>query len=246
MASTDWSIPDLWLDRIRGTRLLYPASGADIIEPLAVFADTIDHFTFADLNAGYGNRISLRPETMLPWRLDPVIKRTGDDAAPIARRSDAAGSHREVDPAHTTRTYTHMETERRITVCWRRGFGQYAVQAEPARGLGVFMHRGDSFGDGGSAVSFLANRPRRHAPLANLLAQIETRLADFALVVSDGSNTALKPLMICARETSRPPGQSFAMAAGTRFQTRGFTWELVGYMGMRSGPTLVWGLTRRR
>lgn len=249
MASDDWSIPDPWLERIRGSRLLYPCCGDDIAEPLSVFADYVDHFTFADIRSGYGNRVSPKPESYLPYRTEAAVRRTGDCAARVERLRDGVRSYLDVTPAVTMRTYAHLDTGRQIAVCWRRGFGQYAVRAEPDRGLGVFMHRGDGFGEGGSAVLFLSNRRRRHAPISNLLTQIEAKLADHALVISDGCNTSLKPLKICERQRSQPPGQSFAMADGARFRTDAFAWELVGYMSNRTGgtgysPTMVWGVTR--
>lgn len=58
----------------------------------------------------------------------------------------------------------------------------------------MFMHRGDSVGEGESSVYFLANKKTRYEPCGNLLDKLSSRLTDQAIVITDSSNTSIGPL----------------------------------------------------
>jgi hypothetical protein len=120
--------------------------------------------------------------------------------------------------------------------------------------LGVFMHRGDSQGEGGSNVWFLANRRRDHEPVSNLWDKISIRLADQSIVVTDGSNCRIRQIRALKRrlrEIRRSSGRAtisvdaYNEAKGLQFIYGPFEWKVIGYLKPRYGPTLVWGLTRR-
>jgi len=53
------------------------------------------------------------------------------------------------------RTVERVSDGRRLTVIRRCGYEQYALGEFPNRSIGVFVHRGDSPGEGGSNVCFL-------------------------------------------------------------------------------------------
>lgn len=77
--------------------------------------------------------------------------------------------YRFLAPSKLAETYERVGDRRRITVIRRRGFGQYALSTEFADGsVGVFMHRGDISGEGGSNIYYLANMQSRHEPVGNL------------------------------------------------------------------------------
>jgi hypothetical protein len=97
--------------------------------------------------------------------------------------------------------YNRISDGRRTKVVRRRGFGQYALAEFPAQSIGVFVQRGDSSGEGGSNVNYLANKKRDHEPLSNLFSKLSCKLSDPALVISDGSNANRKFL----REFHRRP-----------------------------------------
>jgi hypothetical protein len=58
----------------------------------------------------------------------------------------------------------------------------------------IFMHRGDSPGESGSNVYFLADKKSRHEPCGMLFSKLSVKLADRALIITDGSNTGIKRL----------------------------------------------------
>lgn len=128
---------------------------------------------------------------------------------------------RQIDPARLEETYLHEASGRLIRVTRRRGFAQYALKEIPNGSLGVFFHRGDSMGEGGSDAWFLANRPRRHPPLSNLFARLKQKLAYPALIASDGSNTTFEPIVTAVRSDAQQPMQ---------FKLEGLHWVRVGTM----------------
>jgi hypothetical protein len=129
----------------------------------------------------------------------------------------------------------------------RRGFGQYALTNEFSdASIGVFVHRGDSPGEGGSNVYYLANRARDHEPCSNLLAKLVTKLAHRALIVSDGSNSRCRKLkrFHCCNDVSG--NEAFAQMKSERICFGGLNWRCVGYLSNKYGPTLVWEVHSQR
>lgn len=236
-------MPDLWLQRIRGTRFLYPSSGADHAEALELFSPFLDRFMFADILRGYGARVRPKPENVIPSVSHSVVQ-NGDCMAAIGRRRIDGRQRCHLDPAHTIRTYVRRNDQREIEVCWRRGFGQFAIHEQPVGQLGVFMHRGDSGGESGSGIHYFGDLVRSYPPLSRLWSHIESKLAPYSLAISDGSNSCFEHLRISYRD-ARSSQDAFAQYAGTVARTDNHDWELVGYLKRRNGPTFVWGLTRR-
>jgi hypothetical protein len=68
--------------------------------------------------------------------------------------------YRKLEPGRLKQLYERVSDGRRLTVIRRRGFGQYVLGEFPNRSIGVFVHRGDSPGDGGSNTYFLANNTK--------------------------------------------------------------------------------------
>ena len=68
--------------------------------------------------------------------------------------------YRKLEPGRLKQLYERVSDSRRLTVIRRRGFGQYVLGEFPNRSIGVFVHRGDSPGDGGSNTYFLANNTK--------------------------------------------------------------------------------------
>ena len=89
-------------------------------------------------------------------------------------------------------------------------------------------------------VYFLANRPRTYDPCSNLFEKLSYRLADRALVVSDGSNALIRQLL---RFHNSPTDGRSAWSAFRqhKFEYGDFHWSCVGWLTHRNGPTLVWG-----
>lgn len=201
-------------------RLFYPCAGEDWAPVLDYFVAEVDHFIFADLHYQFDR---IRPMDVPGLRLLP--ERTWLDGRAFAalERPSAYGRRgpRQIDPARLEETYLHEASGRLIRVTRRRGFAQYALKEIPNGSLGVFFHRGDSMGEGGSDAWFLANRPRRHPPLSNLFARLKQKLAYPALIASDGSNTTFEPLITAVRSDAQQPVQ---------FELEGLHWARVGTM----------------
>lgn len=112
----------------------------------------------------------------------------------------------------------------------RRGFGQYALHELPDGSLSMFMHRGDSPGEGGSNVFYLSNRRTSHKPLSSLMSVIKRKLAYPALIASDGSNTTISELMASAKGSNEIKA----------FESHCLQWHRHPTLDLLSGITKVW------
>jgi hypothetical protein len=240
---SDFFVEPSWLNAVKGTRFYYPAAYLDHMEALEVFQDVVDEFWFADSHYPADLRIepALGKESI--FRLLEV-ERNGAINARQEQRQDLLGhSFNYLEPSRLIERY-EREDGRKITVVRRRGYGQIGLMEEFAeKELGVFMHRGDSNNDGGSGVWFLSNRKARYQPCGLLFDKLATRLADESLIVSDGSNCAIKEVkkFYFKNVTAEHAYNHFQ---GCNFDFGGFHWRCVGWLGERYGPTLVWGLMR--
>ena len=240
---SDFYIHPDWLESVRGTIFFYPAAFTDHQQSLDVFMDVIAEFWFADTNYPAGLHMTPALNGRTGVRL-MSSETTGPVTAVMENRVDVTGnSHRHLLPSKLVEKYVR-ENGTALTVVRRRGFGQIALTTEfSERSIGVFMHRGDSIGEGGSNVYFLANKKRRYEPCGNLLDKLSSRLTDRAMVISDGSNTHIGPL--CRFHGSELDGHdAFNRLQGCSFSRAGFRWSCVGWLSRRYGPTLVWGLER--
>jgi hypothetical protein len=235
--------PD-WLRSIQGGVFYYPAAGADLDEPVAVLHEYIDTFWFCDIE---------RPEKKLSVLTGPSLKyclterdTSGPVDAKIRMRSDDSGAmYRYLEPSLITEIYKN-ENGRHISILRRRGFGQIGLVKEFSRhSISVFMHRGDSQGEGGSNAYFLANKRASYPPCANLFSTLSERLADRALIISDGSNSRfswVRRFHLPDRVSGKEAYAYHASKPGRQFG--GFSWRCVGWLSQKYGPTLVWGLER--
>jgi hypothetical protein len=240
---SEFFVEPSWLTAVKGTRFYYPAADLDHIEALEVFQDVVDDFWFADTHYRAGLKIEPALEKASRFRLLEV-ERNGAINAPLERRQDER--RRPFNYLKPSRLIERYEREdgRKITVVRRRGYGQIGLMEEfSEKGLGVFMHRGDSMGEAGSNVWFLANRKARYQPCGMLFDKLASRLADESLIVSDGSNCKINALGTF-HNRGVASEDAFKHFQGRDFEFRGFSWSCVGWMSERYGPTLVWGLKR--
>lgn len=181
-----------------GKIFMYPCAGSDIAEPVQVFGTLFDTFLFVDIKYN-----ALCAEPVIPgWHMvEGSQRRFGSSNSTIRRCSVGRSRYRDVEPEWFFANYIHERTGRRILIVRRRGFGQYALNELPDSSLSMFMHRGDSTGDGGSNVFYLANRRTSYPPLSNLMNVLKRKLVYPALIASDGSNTSIRQLSAAARGT---------------------------------------------
>lgn len=240
---SDFFVEPSWLDAVKGTRFYYPAAYLDHMEALEVFQDVVDEFWFADSHYPAGLKIESAIAVGSRFRLLNV-ERSGAINARRERRQDLLGhSFNYLEPSRLIERY-EREDGRKITVVRRRGYGQIGLMKEfSEKELGVFMHRGDSNNDGGSGVWFLSNRKARYQPCGLLFDKLASRLADESLIVSDGSNCAIKAVKKFYFKNVTVE-HAYNHFQGSNFDFGGFHWSCVGWLGRRYGPTLVWGLKR--
>lgn len=164
------------LRTLPGRIFFYPSAGSDWMEPLTQFIEWMDEFRFIDIRYQFKNA---RPIPLGGWDL---LEDSAVLLGPAVSRGhilqDGKGCEfRHIEPAWLSHAYRNPRDGRQVLVTRRRGFGQYALHELPDSSVGVFWHRGDSAGEGGSNVWYLANRPRRHPPLSNLFEVIKRKLA---------------------------------------------------------------------
>lgn len=225
-----------WFQGIPGRVLLYPCAGSDWLALLDAFGDHIDEFIFVDL---YYQFSELPPIAHSRWQFLPghsVL--TGPSQDNCRSVEDGAGHWREIEPAWLREKYQDAHSGRTIQVTRRRGFGQYALNELPDGSLGIFCHRGDSMGEGGSNTYFLSNRTKRHPLLSNLFDKIKRKFVYPALIVSDGSNTFIRRL----KKAATAPKNSLIESIGmTEFVCYGLRWQRVGELNSSSiNRSIVW------
>lgn len=231
-----YALNDSIFDGIPGRSFIYPCSGKDWDEPLAVFADWFDEFHFVDLHYQFSH---LSPIKSSRWTLLPARTALEGPAKDFIRYVETGSrSHCDISPAWLRETYACQQSDRTIRITRRRGFGQYALDELPDASLGVFFHRGDSTGEGSSNTWFLANRKPSHPPLGCLFDKIKRKLAYPALIVSDGSNTNIRQLRMAsqASNSNSPTG-----SVDTAFDCFGLHWRQVGEIGVSPRKrTIIW------
>lgn len=114
------------------------------------------------------------------------------------------------------------------------------------RSIGVFVHTGDSVGEGGSNLWFLSERPERgeYQP-AGHFARLGQKLADRALIATDGSNSDIPRVSLNYFSQTANAEETFrSEKARGPFQFGGFQWSCVGFLPPNNGPVLLWSVGR--
>lgn len=239
-------IEPTWLEAIRGTILYYPAALYDTPTIMDVFMDYIDTYWFCDLN--YQADLKLPPVLSRKQGFEIVSSvKVGHVGAIGEWRTDAQGQrHYYLDPSRLHEVYQRSDGKE-ITIVRRRGYGQMGIVKEfRAKSIGVFVHRGDSQGEGGSNVYFLSNLVTRHEPCGMLFDKLSAKLRKTALVITDGSNTRIPWLKTFDMFGKKTGEQAYKKHQGRTYTFGVYAWRCVGYLDARYGPTLVWGVTQFR
>lgn len=211
---------------------MYPCAGTDIAEPVQVFGGDFDTFLFVDIK--YNVR-SAEPE--IPgWNMVAGSQsRLGSSNSSVRHCSVGRSRFRDIEPEWFFSDYENKTNGKRISIVRRRGFGQYESQELPDGSLSMFMHRGDSPGEGGSNVFYLANRRTSHGPISNLMSVLKRKLAYPALIASDGSNTTISELVATSRGNAEV--KSFV-----RYE---ISWQRHPDSEFLSGSTKVWQVSQQ-
>lgn len=208
---------------------MYPCAGNDLAEPFDAYARRFDTLLFVDISYGFHH---FEPPTFAGWRaLRETLSLEGPPTSTMRRVVGQSRTYRDLAPAWWRCQYQHVDTRKTVKLVLRRGFGQYALHELMSGQLGMFLHRGDSPGEGGSGARFLENVSMSHAPLSMLLDVIKTKLSVPGLIGSDGSNTSIRQLMRAAVGDERH----------VDFVSHGLHWRRVGGLpGRLSRSTVVW------
>lgn len=239
-------VEEPWLNSVIGKSLYYPAAGDDMQEAISVFSGYVSKFYFCDLRYPQGVEDRLMGCSYLPasfcYRPSSLIRR-GDIRAELAYRYDESNRrYRWLEPSSVVCTYLGP-SGCQVRIIYRRGFGEMGLSELTAQELGVFMHRGDSAGEGGSGVTYLANKKRRFQALSMLFDLIASRAGASMIIVSDGSNTDISELRRYS-SGNKCGSEIYDQIKESTFEKYGFLWRCIGWMQPRYGPTLVWGLNR--
>jgi hypothetical protein len=231
-----------WLERVRNKPFMYCAAGDDHAAPLNAFIDFISDFTFVDLRYQFNRlkpALARHPEFERIRRRKVVVPDTiethpGNECGPSA-----------VQPEVYVEEYADFTKGRAVRVTRRLGFGQYAVEALPPTTLGVFMHRGDSGGEGGSGIQFLTNVKNAHAPSNQMMHKLYGKLADHSLVIADSSTLGHELWHEAYGSAGQEAGaDAYERLKGKRFNVDHCVWSCVGFLGQHRGATLVWGVSQ--
>ena len=217
-----------------GKVFFYPCAGRDWEQPLTLFKETFDHFFFVDLAYQFNRIVPLNVPGLRPS--GGPVHLQGPERSECQIIQSIPRPYRDIEPAWLHEEYVDSQAERRVRVTRRRGFGQYALDEIGDGSLGMFFHRGDSPGEGGSNTWYLANMKSRHSALGMLFEKIKRKLANPAYIASDGSNTVIREL----EEASR--GLLERTQGFTRF---GLNWKRAAVLPFRSGSdTVVWEVNK--
>lgn len=219
--------------KYQGKLLMSVCAGMDIPDFVQAFGSRFDTFLFVDLKYDF-SRLVL--PSIDGWvELSGTRRIVGKQSDRIRHVEAGESRYREIEPAWMRVNYKNKETGKDIELCFRRGFGQYALHELEDGSLSMFVHRGDSRGEGGSNTFFLANRRATHQPLSRLFDVIKTKLAPESWIVSDGSNCDISQLR-------RAAGNSEEVE---QFQWKGLRLEREMSLEKRvnSPRTVVWRVT---
>ena len=210
-----------------GKIFMYPCAGNDIAEPVQVFGELFDTFLFVDLQYHAASGIPKIPG----WcEVSGSQRKLGSLISAVRHMQDGRSKFRVIEPGWFFSDHINETTGRRILLVRRRGFGQYALHELPDGSLSMFMHRGDSSGEGGSNVFYLANRRTSHGPISNLLNLLKRKITVPALIASDGSNTDISALRHSANDSEEIES----------FSRHGLKWRWQAVSRLLSSGTNVW------
>lgn len=217
----------LSLDSVNGA-FYGPCSGGDLPIAFKLFGSQINVFVFCDLRYG-------RPETSAAGSVPDDWVLISRIAGPDERQAVKFSNYQKGRPIRPSVVH---EVWRRpngtdVSIDLRRDLAEDALVHQFAPGqISVFLHHRDGTGEGGSDLWFLAG-PDRCETQDNgkrfLLSEVATRLADGAIVVTDG--------MLADNGFGR----------AKPFRSHGFDWSPIGIVDDRScgdRTTLAWRATR--
>ncbi|PKL84540.1 MAG: hypothetical protein CVV22_12425 [Ignavibacteriae bacterium HGW-Ignavibacteriae-1] len=235
---TDIELDEIHLDekyitQIQDGVLFYPCSGYDVKLPISLFAPYVNQFIFADL-CEYRNLKNPKFKELINLPSNYKLQKSVIKGA-VESDFTQHWNYRSIEPGVRDFKYYDKNTQHRVSVLFRRGYGIYALR-DLVSELDVFFYRGDSMGEGGSDARW-NTRPSISCTLS--------KLKDGGLYITDGSNclqreySFLKNYQNEYNKKEYPPGRDYFDKSGNMF-------SCVGEIGPRYGPTFVWKVTKNK
>ncbi|MBH9553989.1 hypothetical protein [Inhella gelatinilytica] len=207
--------------------LYYPCAGLDWLAVTEVLGQSFDVLKFCDLHYSFASLPAVLPNG---WRYE-ADSWSLDGSAHGAVSALAVNGRfvRDVETA-TARFKLRNESMGKSVEIWlRRGFGQYGLHEIKDGTLDLFLHRGDSSGEGGSNVWFFSNWRARHQPLSRLFDVVKEKLRYPAVIGTDGSNCEFREVRLAAGVIGR-----------AEFACQGLHWRLIGFLPGGPSLTALW------
>jgi len=252
---------DSWIDpaalaSIPVPTLYHPCCGNDLEQPLSIFMNHISWFVFVDKAyhnpTGYKVRYDSAPRFLSRAgykRTERTEARLDPDFVARKRMFECY-----IEPISVNEKWIGKKDKRSLTVTFRKGSGINSLLGPsdnrlPLGEIGVFFYRGDSFGEGGSAIPWGTKKEGPGRSGKYLLDLVLERMPPGALLVTDGSNMHLRRRRtdrhspwypLTAHGWSRTEPQRAFQTARPFFTPFGRLMTPVGYAGLRYGPTLAW------
>lgn len=224
---SEFYIENEWLESIHGLEYFYPAAGSDITDSLVVFSPIVSRMVFNDYQ-----------EIRLSWVSQARELGMEVDRPDVTEQMQS--------PARRTRV-VKAANGNLCEILITKAFGQEVLLNEFADGkIGVFFHRWDSIGEGGSNLRLwddkLESRPVFGPEVSGINSILARKLADRALVVTDGS---LMPFEFTQFRASNQSSQSFFEESKSQtHEAGGFQWHAVGWLGGLQRSAIVWGVSK--
>ena len=231
--------PEIVAD-LAGDTLFYPTAGSDWADFLLPFAQIVKRFVFADLAYQFTDKDLAYFPSMPGYRL--IEERL---QGPPESAVERTGGFRNVDPGWLIRNYVDGQ-QMPLELTFRRGFGQYALREIEDGAVKVFVHRGDSAGEGGSNVSFFRDYASDHPPCGHLLTTLSQKLSPSALIITDGSNTSNFLAKFHRKRREVSSAEAYEEMRGKVYRLGPLSLSCVGYASSRYGPTLIWAASKGR
>lgn len=223
---------------LEGDMLFYPTAGRDWADFLLPFAQIVRRFVFADLAYQFTD-MDLTCFPSMPGYRQIAERLRG----PRESALESSWGFRNIDPGWLVRSYVD-DQDMPLEVTFRRGFGQYALREIEDGAIKVFVHRGDSAGEGGSNVSFFRDYASDHPPCGHLLTTLSQKLSPSALIITDGSNTSNFLAKFHRRRREVSSAEAYEEMRGKLYRLGPLSLSCVGYASSRYGPTLIWATKR--
>jgi hypothetical protein len=231
-----------WIDKIKGKPFYYPCAGHDWDEPIKIFGEVCTELWFCDHSYEELSKV------------DRIIKADNDlDLKFITHRivgnvESKIENNNGYKFIESSKKYEQYEYKngKKLTIIRRRGFGQIGLHDEfMDNSLSVFMHRGDSQGEGGSNVYFFKNFKSNYEKIGNLANLVTRKINNKALIITDGSNSPKgHPIRKFHRKNDLGGFEAYQNLREKKYTRDGLIWQCVGYLSMKYGPTLAWGVTK--